>query len=88
MTAAPVLVSRDRVASSREDFIRMARESELRFVGAEDEGRLTVAIHVGPWRCTACGYKTRSAGAMWDHSVACDASNARRERGQLSLFGG
>ncbi len=66
-----------KAAHSRLDFVRMARESEIRFVDEGGPDLLTVSI--GPWVC-GCGFRARGAGVMWDH---VESEHARETTGEL-----
>jgi hypothetical protein len=54
-----------KTAKTRAEFINITRNTEARFFGSVPIKAL-VALEIGPWVCP-CGFRTRSAGLMWDH---------------------
>lgn len=53
----------------RATFVQRTRDQEAAFLQSR-EGAELVSAQIGPWRC-GCGYATRSAGDMFDHTQTC-----------------
>lgn len=69
---------------SREEFIRFARESELRWCYPET-GNKVMGVAVTPWRCCGCGYESRGAGKMYDHTCQVTTPENGHTEQQLEL---